>query len=162
MKKHSPTNFKPEVRIREMPPRVQEVGKRAQVMCPFCEIPHPLELGQDSACGTVLKISAVQTVYPIRTVNKHKMTCVKCKKGGGEMIKYNHGYVHLLECAPHTKLMASAPEFSRLARAVYFMTPPVRKVLEKRYGLAKQVVEVDEHGQDTGNVLGYFFYKGLT
>jgi len=128
-------------------------------MCPFCEIPHPLELGQDAACGTVLKISAVQTTYPARTVKKHNLVCVKCHKGGGEMVQFNRGFVHVHDCSPNTKLMAAPPKFSPLARVVYFMTPAVRKVMEKRYGLAKQVAEVDEKGKETGKVLGYFFYK---
>lgn len=159
--KHNP-NYKPEIKIRELPPKLNQDKAKPQVLCPFCEIPHPLDFGADAACGTLLKVTAIQTIYPARTVKKHEMVCFKCHKSGGEMVRFNSAFIHLQECSPDTKLMAAPPEFSRLARAVYLMHPAVRKVLEKQYGLAKQVQEVDEHGKSTGKVLGYFFYKGVT
>jgi hypothetical protein len=157
------SGYKPEVKIREGIPKVeQQKGKPVKVLCPFCEIPHPIELGKVAACGTILQVKAVQTVYPVRTVHKHKLICIKCKQSGGEMVKFNQGYMHTHECTPNTKIMANPPEFSRLARAVYFMSPQLRKVIEKKYGLVKQVQEIDEHGKETGKVLGYFFFRGAT
>ena len=154
---------KPETVTRESAPRVVEDKKLgAKILCPFCEIPHPIEVGKDSACGTTLVIRAVQTQYPTRTVNKHKLICVKCHKGGGEMIRFNNGFVHLHDCSPNTKLMAAPPEFSPWAAAVYQMPKLVREPLEKIYGYAKQVKEIDPQGAETGKVLGYFFFRGTT
>jgi hypothetical protein len=154
--------LKPEVVTRESAPKVKEEGKSAAILCPFCEIPHPIEIGKDSACGTTLIVRAVQTKYPTRTVNKHKLICVKCHKGGGEMIRFNNGFVHVHECAPNTKLMAAPPAFSAWAERVYQMPAWMRSRLEKLYGYAKQVKEIDPEGKETGKILGYFFYRGTT
>ena len=151
--------YKPAVKTRESEPRVNEIKGEVTLLCPFCEPPHPIAVGQDSACGTALLVKAVQVIYPTRTVNERGMICVKCKKGGGEMVKFNLGYVHLHECSPGTRLMAEAPKFSRFARTVYGMPAWMRSPIEKRMGRARQVKEVDPQGVDTGNVLGYFFYK---
>lgn len=55
--------------------------------------------------------------------------------------------------------MTEVPEFSRWAERVFHLPLPMRNVVERYTGAAKQVKEVDPHGQDTGKVLGYFFYK---
>lgn len=162
MAKHS-KGLKPEVKVREALPKIKEVGKQVLLQCPFCEIPHPIEFGKPALCGTALKVTAVQSIYPIRTVNQHKLVCLKCNKSGGEMVQFNRGYIHLQECSPNTKLMTAPPTFDRFARVVFFMNPTLRKFFEERLGLAKQVQEIDEQGHETGKVLGYFFYKeGVT
>ena len=154
---------RPDIKIRELPPRTTEKNGEVQILCPFCEPPHPIAVGREAACGTLLKVTAVQVLIPSRTVNRDKLICVKCHKGGGEMVKYHQGYVHLHECTPHTKLMTEPPPFSRLAGVLYGLPSPIRnpveKYLGKWIGTAKQVKEVDPSGNDTGKVLGYFFYK---
>lgn len=159
--KHKP-NYKPDVTVRRLPPRTVEKKDEVQILCPFCIPPHPIAVGRESPCGTLLEVMAVQTIIPSRTVNKHKLICLKCRKSGGQMVKYHQGYVHLHECTPNTKLITEPPKFSKLAGLVFKLPPFLRGPLEGRLGLARQVKEVDPQGNDTGQVLGYFFYKKPT
>jgi hypothetical protein len=153
------TLAKPEITLRQLPPKITETKNGAQILCPFCPIPHPIAIGKESVCGTTLHVTAMQTVLPARTVNKHKLVCFKCKQGGGEMVRFNQGFIHAVDCAPDTKLLAGPPEFSRWARIVHQLPDWLRKPIEKRTGRADIVHEVDPEGTDTGKVLGYFFYK---
>jgi len=130
-----------------------------QILCPFCEPPHPIAVGQPAACGTALLVKAVQVVYPTRTVNQRGLKCIKCHQGGGKMVQFNQGFVHLHECTPGTKLMAEAPQFTRWAQFVFGLPLPIRNAVERFTGAAKQVKEVDPEGHDTGKTLGYFFFK---
>lgn len=130
-----------------------------QILCPFCAPPHPIMVGQDSACGTTMKVTAVQTIYPARTTKKHNLVCIKCGKGGGEMVKFNSSFVHAADCTPGTRLITVPPEFSRVAKFIYHLPAWLRKQIEKVTGFAKEVKEVDAGGQETGKVLGYFFYS---
>ena len=52
-------NSRPEVRVRELPPKFDQNGKDAVILCPFCGIPHPISIGKDSPCGTNLRLTAV-------------------------------------------------------------------------------------------------------
>lgn len=158
MAKRKP-HYKPDVKVREAEPRVGNEKQDAQILCPFCTPPHPIAIGQMAACGTSLMIKAVQVIYPSRTVNKRNLICLKCKKGGGEMVQFNLGYVHLHECTPGTKLLAEQPEYSRWARIVYGMPAWMKAPIEARKGKARQIKEVTPEGKDTGQVLGYFFYR---
>lgn len=158
--KHQPS-YKPETRIREATPRVKENGHEALILCPFCKVPHPIAVGKPSACGTELRVTAVQTVFPARTVHKRKLVCFKCGKGGGEMVQFNQGFIHLHECMPGTQVLAEPPKnFSPLAGLIYQLPAGLRKVIEKRTGAVKRVDEIDLHGKPTGKTLGYIFYKG--
>jgi len=151
--------YKPEVTVRESEPKTEVRGKDMVVLCPFCMPPHPIAVGKESACGTALLVKAVQVIYPKRTVNKRGLTCLKCHQGGGEMVKFNLGFVHLHECTPGTRLMAEAPEFSKWAQMVYGMPQWMQKIVEARVGKARLVKEVDPEGKETGVILGYFFYR---
>lgn len=150
---------KPEVQVRELPPKVNTLANGFQILCPFCDPPHPIMVGQDSACGTTMKVTAVQTIYPARTTKKHNLVCIKCSKGGGEMVKFNNSFVHAADCAPGTKLITVPPEFSKLAKLIYHLPAWLRKQVEKLTGFAKEVKEVDAEGKETGVILGYFFYS---
>jgi hypothetical protein len=152
-------NIRPETTIRELPPRLDQSGKDVALLCPFCTVPHPISVGRDTSCGTTLRVTAVQTILPARTVRKHELICVKCHKSGGEMIRFNNAYVHLIDCTPGTKLVAVPPKFSRAAQFVHSLPLPLRRVVERRVGFAKSVEEVDPEGKETGRTLGYFFYK---
>lgn len=159
MAKH-PTN-RPEYKIREAAPRVKENGREVLILCPFCPIPHPVAVGRTAACGTELRVTAVQTIIPARTVHKKKLVCFKCNESGGEMVHFNQGYIHLHDCKPDTPLLADPPKsFSRLARLVYGFPAPIRKMIERQTGLVKRVDEIDPAGTETGRTLGYIFYKG--
>ncbi len=129
------------------------------MMCPFCPVPHPISVGQNAACGTKLVVSAVQTVYPTRTVNKFNLACLKCGKSGGEMIRFNNSYVHLHECAPAVKLLASAPQFSWAARLLWGAPRWLSALTEKWLGRVQEVQEIDIDGKETGKILGYFFME---
>ena len=156
----SKPSYKPEIKVREAPPRVKEDPKSPALLCPFCEITHPISIGQDSACGTILRVTAVQTILPARTVRQRGIKCFKCGKGEGEMVRFNQGFIHLKDCQPNTKLMAETPAFSSYAEYVFKLPAWLRKPIEKKTGFAKQVKEIDQDGVDTGKILGYFFFKG--
>jgi len=154
---HSPeTPFK----VRESAPILMPKKDGVQVLCPFCKVPHPILPGQDATCGTSLRVMAVQTIIPSRVARLGKLTCLKCHKGGGgDMVRYANGYIHLEDCAPATRLLAEPPKFSRLAKIIYQLPARVRKLVEKRTGRAQAVEEIDPEGKETGKVLGYFFLK---
>lgn len=142
-------NYKPETKIREAIPKLGE-----QILCPFCIPTHPLAVGKDSACGTTLKVTAVQVVVPARTVHKYNLVCVKCGKSNGEMVKFNQGYIHLRECDPGTILLAETPQFTKWAALVFKLPEPIRKWIEKMTGIAREVRK-----KETDEVQGYFFYR---
>lgn len=159
MAKHK-TGYKPETKIREAAPKVMEIAGEMKIMCPFCEIPHPIAIGKQAPCGTQVKVTAVQITIPARTVHKYGMKCIKCGKSDGEMTPFNNGYVHLADCMPGTKLMADPPaQYSRWAKMIYTLPEWIRKLVEARTGAVKRVDEIDPQGQETGKTLGYIFYK---
>lgn len=150
--------YRPPVTVRELPPMLRQSKEGMQVLCPHCKPTHALLPGVESVCGTTLKLTAVQTVIPARTVRDKNLTCVKChKRGRGEMVKYRNGYVHLDDCAPETKLLAEPPKFSRLAKIVFKLPEKLRQRVEKFTGKPQRVDEIDANGQETGRTLGYFF-----
>lgn len=152
--------YKPEVTVRELPPKISKAGDAVQIMCPFCRVPHPIAIGQNAPCGTKMVVSAVQTIYPTRTVHKYNLICVKCgQSDGGEMIRFNEGYVHLADCAPSVRLLATPPEFSRLAKIVRAAPKWLSAIIEKRLGRVQEVREIDGEGKETGKTLGYFFLR---
>jgi hypothetical protein len=105
-------------------------------------------------------VTAVQTVIPQRTVRDQNLTCLKChQQGKGEMVRYMNGFIHLVDCAPETKLLAQPPKFSALAKYVFNLPEKVRARVEKRTGKAQRVEEIDAEGRETGKTLGYFFVK---
>jgi len=128
-----------------------------QILCPFCEQPHPIHPNKAAACGTVLRVSAVQTVYPARTTKKAEVVCVKCGKAGGEMVAYGKGFIHTIDCNPERRLLSSPPIYSEWARRVYNMPMWLRVIIQKISGPIIEVNEVDETGKETGKVLGYYF-----
>jgi hypothetical protein len=160
--KHT-TSHQYDVRVREDTPKLQKTKVGTELLCPFCEMPHPLWPGEVSSCGTTVKVTAIQTVIPEKRAKKDKILCLKCKKSvGGDMVQFMTGFIHLLDCDPTTKLIASLPEFSNLAKFTFGFkeNSPIRKMIEKRYGKAKVVSEIDASGNDTGKIRGYFFHKG--
>jgi hypothetical protein len=131
-------------------------------MCPFCVPTHPLVPGQLALCGTVVRLMAIQTTIPVRTVRDKNLTCVKCgQTGEGIMVSYHGQYIHLKDCKPGTLVMApDAYEFSARAERVFHMKDGWWKNLQiKRYGKPEPVNEVDPGGQKTGKILGYVFMK---
>lgn len=107
-----------------------------------------------------MQVLAVQTVYPTRTVHKYSLKCLKCGGSDGEMIRFNNGYVHVADCAPSVKLLATVPEFSRAARIVKHAPKWLSAIVEKYTGKVQEVQEIDAEGKETGKTLGYFFMRG--
>ena len=150
-------NFRPQSTSREKPPKFRTVDGNVQILCPFCEPAHPIYPDKISMCGTVLKVSALQTVYPARTLKKTEIVCVKCGKPGGEMVAYGNGFVHIQDCNPERKLLSSPPIYSDWAYRVYHLPVWLRSWIEKFSGAALEVVELDGFGKETGKIMGYYF-----
>lgn len=151
---------KQETRFREEIPQLHQTKAGAQLLCPFCIPTHPLVPGVPNPCGTVLHVTAAQMIYTKKTVASRKLICSKCKQGGGEMVQYMNVYAHIPDCKPDTFLLPQLPDFNYLARVVFGLPAgPLKEWLEKRYGSAQQVQDIDADGNKTGKVIGYFFLK---
>lgn len=87
------------------------------------------------------------------------IVCLKCHESGGEMVQYMNGFVHLTDCNPNTRLLPQIPNFNILAGVVFRMPTGLRAGIEKVFGHAQAVEEIDQEGKKTGKVLGYFFMK---
>jgi len=154
------TRIKSETRFREAYPRVNETRQGVQLLCPFCIPSHPIVPNQPNACGTTLKVTAVQMVFTKEAVKAKGLICSKCRQGGGEMIQYMNVYAHLPDCKPDTILLPLLPEFNWFAGIVFRLKDgKIKKSLEQRFGLAQAVMDIDKEGKQTGKVLGYFFMK---
>ncbi|RPJ19474.1 MAG: hypothetical protein EHM33_30220, partial [Chloroflexi bacterium] len=114
-------NFRSAVITRELPPRMQKTPKGIQMICPFCVPSHSLVPGQESVCGTIVKVTAVQTIIPQRTVSDRGLHCLKCGEGRGKMVRFGAGFVHIEDCKPGTKLLAVPPPHSKFAERVFKM-----------------------------------------
>lgn len=149
-----------EITIRELPPKVEATKKGVVVSCPFCIPAHALLPGVVSPCGTTLKVSATQEVFKAHLTKRGHIYCLKCGQTGKEMVRYRSGYVCLEECSPGTKLMTEIPPLKKTAKFVFNLPPKLRARIEKTTGAAKELQEIDAEGKQTGNVVGYFFWKG--
>lgn len=146
-------------RTREAGPSMTMTKDGARILCPFCKPPHVIFPGQPTPCGTTLKLTAIQDILPSRIVRMQHILCLKCHQGGGEMVQYMNGFVHLIDCDPKTRLLPEIPAFNLLAGVVFHLPEGVRTVIEKVAGHAQAVEEIDVAGNKTGKVLGYFFMK---
>lgn len=147
------------VQTRESPPIAIQTKNGIELHCPFCPDHHPLHPGSESTCGTHIEVSAVQEVVSARMSRTENLICLKCHKGGGEMVHYHNGFVHLADCSPETKLLQEPPKYNFLAELVFKLHPRVRGLVERMTGRADQVFEIDQTGNTTGKILGYFFWK---
>ena len=150
--------MKPPIETREAPPKIDDSGKTIKLLCPWCTPPHPIIPGVIYECGTTIKVTAVQTIYNPHG-HKTKITCLKCGKGGGQFVRHQNAFIHLVDCMPGTKVLAVMPEFSKLAKIVYKLPDRIKKVIEKYKGRASALDEIDTEGKKTGVVLGYFFWN---
>jgi len=130
------------------------------IYCPFCDPPHKLIAGSGNQCGTTVRITAVQLVIPARLVREKEFICLKCGKGEGAMVMLRSGqYVHEVDCAPGTKIVTTPPNFSAWAKYVLKLPEKLRAPIEKRFGKASMLKEINEQGAETGKIIGYFFWK---
>jgi hypothetical protein len=86
---------------------------------------------------------------------------MKCHEvGKGPMVRSGGGYVHQEDCVPGTTVLTQPPPNSKTAERVYRLKPGWwKKFMEKRYGKARCVKEIDVDGNETGKILSYFFQK---
>lgn len=76
------------------------------------------------------------------------------------MVQYMNGHVHLENCTPGTRLLTELPAFSKAAEFVYNLPKKLRAIIERMTGPVQYVKEIDTKGEETGNIVGYFFLKG--
>jgi len=110
-----------------------------------------------AACGTLLVLTAEQTVYKAKY--DKRFICAKCHQGGGEMVIYQGGFIHTHDCAPGVMTMTEPPQFSRLAGVVYKLPERIKKIIQRYTGNAMPVEEILPNGTRTGVTLGYFFHQ---
>lgn len=150
-----------QVRTREGLPRVTQTKEGTLILCPFCTPTHPIVPGEPTPCGTELRLTAVQTVIPSRIARIQKITCVKCKAtGGGEMVRYMNGFVHLEDCTPGTNLLRTPPKYTPWAKLVFKMPKVLQNRVTRLTGEPQPVREINRDGTETGKILGYIFLKG--
>lgn len=145
---------------REALPGINRTKDGTVLTCPFCTPSHPIVPNEPNACGTVLRVTAVQTIIPARVTRMQKLTCLKCHQAGGEMVQYMNGYIHLTDCTPGTKLLRVPPRYNRMAAVVSKLPAWARGGVEKYTGRAEAIREINLQGEETGKVLGYIFMKG--
>lgn len=155
------TVVKPKLTTRtSVPKMVKDKNGHALILCPFCTPPHPLNPNVPSACGTRLVLTAEQVVVRAK-YDKH-FICVKCGKGGGEMVQYQNGFIHVTDCDPNKITMLEPPVYSKFAAFVHGMkNKRIKKLIESVKGQAMPVEEIDQKGIKTGRTLGYFFFKDV-
>jgi hypothetical protein len=142
----------------DVPKMAKDKDGNAVLLCLFCTPTHPLNPSAPASCGTRLVLTAEQTV--IRAKFNKNLVCVKCGKGGGEMVMFQNSYIHIHDCNPGVMAMREPPKFSKFAEIVNTMPNQfIKSRIEKITGRAMPVEEVDPKGVKTGQIWGYFFWK---
>ena len=159
MKKHSNVP-KSRVSTRERAPLLSKDDKgNVLLLCPFCTPPHPINPDSSSLCGTILQVRALQTVYRAKKYDP-KAVCVKCGKGGGEMVVFQGALIHTHDCTPGVVALSTPPKYSSLAKITYKLKEGgIKNFIQKIYGNAMAVEEVMPNGEKTGVIFGFFFNK---
>jgi hypothetical protein len=146
------------LRTREAVPLTRKGSK--DIYCPFCVPSHPIHANRPTTCGTEIQVKAVQYMITQHTAKQKGITCMKCHKDtGGNMVACMNGFIHAHDCTPGTVVLSSEPKYDKWAAKVYKLPDKIRKAIEKRMGEVKRIDEVDKDGNETGKILGYFFYK---
>lgn len=128
----------------------------AILMCPFCIPSHVLSASNTNGCGSMVQMRVVQTVY--RAKYNDKLVCVKCAKGGGEMVRFMEAFIHIPDCMPGVATLVDPPPFSRFAKFVSGRGK-LKPLFEYFTGVATPIEEVMPDGTRTGVTLGYFFKR---
>lgn len=151
---------KPPIHTRERIPILSKDGKgNALLLCPFCTPPHPINPDSPSICGTILQVRALQTIYKAKKYDKNTV-CVKCQKGGGEMVLFQGALIHTHDCSPGVVALSTPPKYSLFAEWTHGLEDgPIKHYIQKRFGNAMAVEEVTPTGEKTGKIFGYFFNK---
>lgn len=151
---------------REASPKVaKDKNEAVTLFCPFCEIPHPVNVSQESPCGAQLRVTVVQPVFRAKDFPEKdfpEMRCAKCGERGGEVVRFNQGYVHTNDCKPGVKMLAEQPVFSRSAKwAFHLKDGRLKNWIKKQIGIPQAVEEITPTGEKTGVILGYVFYRSV-
>lgn len=157
MKYKAPRN---PIKTREALPKIRKTKHGAEILCPFCPVPHIILPGKPTTCGTEIVVKAVQKMITQHTAKHNGITCMKCHKSdGGDMVACMNGFIHAFDCSPGTVVLSSEPKYDKWAKQVFNLPSKIRKVIEKKMGEVKEIKEIDVDGKETGKILGYFFYK---
>lgn len=131
----------------------------ALLLCPFCPTPHTISTNSTSACGTILQVRALQTLYKAKR-NDPKAICIKCQKGGGEMAIFQGALVHIHDCTPGVVAFSTPPEYSKFAKFAHGLKEGwLKHTIQKYFGTIVTVEEVTPEGVKTGTIYGHFFNK---
>jgi hypothetical protein len=153
------STIKPKYTTRiEAPIAKKEKDGSAGLYCPFCKPTHKILPGMEYPCGTRIEVRAAQMVFKAKY--EKNMVCAKCRKGGGEMVRFQNAFIHTHDCTPGVATFTEPPKFSKIAEALSRSPEWLKDRVEKRFGKIMPVDEVTPDGTRTGVVLGYFFYKG--
>jgi len=112
-KKHKMGQIRHTARTRKRPPIVREGKKKhdIQILCPNCPDNHPISITEQSHCGTILELVAVQTIYHGKSVN-----CMRCGEAGGTFMKIGENqYAHTHNCVPGSTVVYGDLELSKTA-----------------------------------------------
>lgn len=162
MAKKNPIKPTGGMKVREELPQMRKTDIGIGIFCPYCDPSHPLLPGKPAACGTFLKLTAVQQIMPARVARLQNIACIKCHTvGGGDLVPWQGNYVHLQDCDPETKLYVEPPVFSNYAKLLYKMPLGIQNILARKRGTPRPVKEITPEGMETGRILGYTFYTGV-
>lgn len=161
-KSNFPQTFpaRPLVKTRTAQPIPMPTKNGIELRCPFCSDHHVIFPNVESPCGTRIEVTAVQEVISKSLVRKENLTCIKCFKSGGEMVRYRNSFIHAEECNPEARLLQDIPPNNRLAQFVFGLPDWAKKGIEKFTGPASIVHEIDNDGHKTGKIAAYLFWKG--
>ena len=128
-------------KIRKRPPKLKTDDGKAEILCPFCFPSHPIQIEFPSSCGTILELSAIQSLYK-------DVTCALCGGARGSLVKIGEKYKHAHDCTPGQHLYAVPPKKSRGARAFWYLPNFAHTYLWRVSG--RKVIELSNDGKVTG------------
>ncbi len=133
--------------VRRRGPKIKEENGDIVLFCPFCHPPHRISLDTAATCGTILELTAVQTLY-------QDVTCELCGRGQGTLLKIGESYRHAHDCVPGRKIYTVPPKKRRSARWAWKMPDWATMFLGKRFNLTPVELRTKE-----GTIDGYGWDK---
>ena len=125
-------------KVRRKAPRINQSDDGIAIYCPFCHPPHQVSLDTRATCGTVLELTAVQTLY-------QDVTCSLCGNGQGTLLKIGESYRHAHECTPGHTIYTVPPKKRRSAALAWKMPDWFSMFLANRFNLtAVELIRGDE------------------
>lgn len=115
-------------KVRRKAPRIEQSDDGIAIYCPFCHPPHRISLDTKATCGTILELTAVQTLY-------QDVTCSLCGNGQGTLLKIGESYRHAHDCSPGKTIYTVPPKKSRSAALAWKFPDWASMLLAKRLNL---------------------------